>query len=393
MRAWLAGMGWCVGAVAWAAPPPLALSLQGSTQSPTTMSVDNEATFQVTGLAPGAPVWLVVSDGQVGPGPCYPFLGGTCMPMTQGTRYAVVGSASADGAGVATLVRPVAAGVPLLDWAFAAFSPTGGAAAVSNVLEVRTTDTCPVDDLEGGVWPGEPVDPAGVGVFNLHHVCGGAGDFFEVLVPAGDRLQAYAGVYGVAPGTALQIVHPSGTASAAVGPGGRRMAQRWVNSTGADVTVTVGVSTPSAHVVYDLRWYTESDEDLLDCDQDVFEPNNGLAYAAPVEAGLYGGTYLCGDGNGAAVDDDWYRVDVLAGEELLASAYPEDWGNDVGVAIHGPDGDLLSALEAPGGAGVVYLPAVDGPLFVHVYMVSQDDDTFTGGTQYELEIYLTSPTP
>jgi hypothetical protein len=68
------------------------------------------ATWTVTGAVPGETVHFALSLAGVGPGPCRPQLGGLCLDLLPPVRF--LGSAVADGAGVAQLTVTVPDSAP-----------------------------------------------------------------------------------------------------------------------------------------------------------------------------------------------------------------------------------------------------------------------------------------
>jgi hypothetical protein len=71
------------------------------------------ATFQATPASPGELVWFFVSLTDIGLGPCLPELGGLCLDLLPPVFQ--LGTATADPAGVATLIRTIPPWAPLID--------------------------------------------------------------------------------------------------------------------------------------------------------------------------------------------------------------------------------------------------------------------------------------
>src|SRR4029453_14292345 len=69
-----------------------------------------QATWTVTGAVPGETVQFALSLAGVGPGPCRPQLGGLCLDLLP--PGPLLGSAVADGAGVAQLTVTVPDSAP-----------------------------------------------------------------------------------------------------------------------------------------------------------------------------------------------------------------------------------------------------------------------------------------
>ena len=388
MKAWWT----CVlglGGVALAAPAgtPIQMRLQGSTASPTTLNVGVQATFQVRGADPGDRVWLIGSDGVVGPGPCFPFLAGPCMPMTRGTGYRVLGSALAGASGVATFSTLVDANTPLRDWVFAAYHHNGRAGSVSDAIVVTTLGACPVDDVEGGPWWGAAAPFPDAMALNGLTVCEGAGDFFEVQVAADEVFVAQAEIYTPAAGTHLDVVVPGGTVSAIGGSSTQQYAVQWRNDTGAEATVRVGVTTPVPALTYDLRWFSRRwfvPHD--DCAVDAGEPNSLPAMATPVDDGLYEDLFLCG--TCGATEEDWYVVDGyplgMLGFDLL---FDQADGN-LEMEIYDAQGVML--IDSVGDHPTEYafiVPVDDGPVYLRVWQVGDSGGgQLPHGMRYDLDV-------
>jgi hypothetical protein len=91
------------------APPPGGTPLL--TQDPLILGRVTE--FRVTSARPGELVWFYGSFQDIGLGPCLPELGGLCLDLLPPVHH--VGTATADPAGVATLIRTVPPELPLVD--------------------------------------------------------------------------------------------------------------------------------------------------------------------------------------------------------------------------------------------------------------------------------------
>lgn len=72
---------------------------------------------------------------------------------------------------------------------------------------------------------------------------------------------------------------------------------------------------------------------------DVFEPNDTLATAAPLAPGTYTGLALCDITN----ENDYYAVDLEAGERIEADAFFDDSVADLDMELFGPDGTTVLA--------------------------------------------------
>lgn len=94
------------------------------------------AALTVTGAAPGEEVWFLGSLNGIGPGACFPALGGLCLDLAD--PVIIIGSASADAQGTAALGIFIPSWLPLLDVATQAVilrGPGGTDAVKSNPID------------------------------------------------------------------------------------------------------------------------------------------------------------------------------------------------------------------------------------------------------------------
>lgn len=87
------------------APPPLAFDQD-------TLVVGTDVDFTVVGAAPGDTIRFLYSLTGVGSGPCVPALGGLCLELLPPIE--LIGTATADGIGDATLTAPLPPTAPLV---------------------------------------------------------------------------------------------------------------------------------------------------------------------------------------------------------------------------------------------------------------------------------------
>jgi hypothetical protein len=81
------------------------------TQDP--LIIGHATELQVTSARPGELVWFYLSFQGIGLGPCLPELGGLCVDLLPPVHH--LGTATADPAGVATLIWTVPLWLPLID--------------------------------------------------------------------------------------------------------------------------------------------------------------------------------------------------------------------------------------------------------------------------------------
>lgn len=88
------------------------LLVDGVRLTQTALHRGQPATFQASGLVPSETAYFLYSRTGTGAGPCVPQLGGLCLDLLDPVN--VIGNASADGTGVATLTQVVPTTAPLI---------------------------------------------------------------------------------------------------------------------------------------------------------------------------------------------------------------------------------------------------------------------------------------
>ena len=102
---------------------------------------------------------------------------------------------------------------------------------------------------------------------------------------------------------------------------------------------------------------------------DAFEENDTRATAAPVALGVVVA--------GAACDDDWYRVDLVAGDEITVTATFAHAGGDLDMALHDPSGALVAAAGSGTDDEVIVHTATEtGAYAVRVFGFGGDTNTY-----------------
>lgn len=93
---------------------------------------------------------------------------------------------------------------------------------------------------------------------------------------------------------------------------------------------------------------------------EAFEPNDDPVRAAAIEAGSYRGLTLRGE--------DWYRLDVPAGHEVVVELTFDARAADLDLALHAADGAVLATSQGLGGRERLrVLPLAPGPHLLRVH--------------------------
>ncbi|HMV70195.1 MAG TPA: hypothetical protein PKA64_25360 [Myxococcota bacterium] len=122
------------------AGPPLPTTLQVS--MPSWVAAGHTLRLTASGATPGGMLYLVVSDGALGPGACPPGLGGGCLDLTRGSGYRRI-PFRADRRGVGTLSVNLPATTPARTWATQVVDAAAPGASTAQLLQV-VPDGCRV---------------------------------------------------------------------------------------------------------------------------------------------------------------------------------------------------------------------------------------------------------
>lgn len=329
--------------------------------------------LQVEGAQPGETLELYVANGGLGAGPCPPNLGGHCLgmlPGSLGVRPLTTLTADANGSATWQVSFPTAVADGL--YQVQAFAPDGTDANASTPVEIEVRSDCRADDAE----PNDDLASAAPYVPGM--VACRDGDWISTTVPA----DAYVDVrvtHALRDGdvdvelwsTAGYPLDTSKTARA-------EEQLLWFNGTGADADVAVWVYTfddPQGNGVgYSVEFETVA---VGVCNDDAAEDDDDAASAQAATTGLFSGRVCLGD-------NDWYAVDVPAGERVTASV---DTGSSARLSAR-----LLTMADgevAPPGSTVVYNAAVDTEVFIEVELTN--DTVLQQGADYELDIVVEVP--
>lgn len=111
--------------------------------------------------------------------------------------------------------------------------------------------------------------------------------------------------------------------------------------------------------------------------RDRFEPNNEPGVATAIEPGEYTELDLCGP---TPDDDDWYAIELLAGDQLNVDIFFTHANGDIELRLRGPgiDGPALdSSTSSTDNESVSALIAEDGTYFIQVEMFSTANNTYS----------------
>jgi hypothetical protein len=118
----------------------------------------------------------------------------------------------------------------------------------------------------------------------------------------------------------------------------------------------------------------------LDCDDDLFEPNDAVEEAIAIPGGNWENLSMCSD------LEDWYAIDVLEGDIIDWDIAFLDAEGDIDINLYNSAGDLLAASVSVGDSeSIDYLVEADDTLFFRVYMF-RDEGIEQQGNIYDMSI-------
>lgn len=271
------------------------------------------------------------------------------------------------------------------DLLLAVYGYTGGAAVsfsndYSVVIDLLASAGCPADPFEGNdnEQSATQLTTAQLegGVYGLH-ICAGDTDWYRFDLTCGGRLEIL-----------MTFAHAQGDLDGYVfGPTGDEPVARGTSSDD-DETLVLDPIPQAGTYFFVVQGYphgtTENAYDFVAslatgaaCVEDAREPNDAAAQASPIQAdSAFGDMALC-------CGPDWFRVDLRAGDSLLAEATVKS--GDFRLHVVGTDGStvLASSGGAAGPTRSVESPAVPaaGTYYLHVEPV-------TLPARYDLEVVV-----
>jgi hypothetical protein len=315
------------------APPPQ-MQLDLSNVNPgATVQVD------VTGATPGEVVELLMSPTAAGDGACPAALGGLCYGLLPPLRSVLIDTADASGE-VHWIVPPLPS-FPQRDFWFQAVSRSGGAPAVSNVVEANDWGgTCTWDRFETNDWGGDSATLA-PGFHDGLHLCTDDPDHFRVYLRPGDTVEVTTTPTPATDVLNLQLYDEPGAlvADGRHVPGPETLT--WTHPEHDDGWVTVvaaGWWTPDPGTAYTMSVdVVEADPVPGPCPtRDLYEPNDQPWQASRLRRGATTEVSLCGVGR-----TDHFKVDALPGETLVVRALSDQTEGNVDLALLDTSGNVL----------------------------------------------------
>jgi hypothetical protein len=358
------------------------------------IAAGNSLSYDLSYADPGTPVWLVATGTRPGRGACPAAVRGQC--FSYGPGYTVIGRGTTDSNGAWSGDLNLPDTLQSGGRALQVVASFGGSLAMTNAEVLTFHPYCEPDAWEGddtqdlATWS----DPFGIQGSLL--VCEGDEDWVAVDVPDGARAVAW---WTHAPDEGeLEVWFYASAGLGTYFVGGdttNGMAKRsWTNNEGADATVwfrtRVTADFANAGVPYTLRWDVES-VDPDDCDEDMFEDNDTRENATPLAAGVYGDLTSCGDFS--AVDEDYYAVDLLAGDVLDVDVMFTHADGDIDIDLRDESGAVLaSSGGSADGESLAWVALADGTYTVHVGLYQ---DGIAGpmaeGAPYDMVVDITRP--
>lgn len=285
--------------------------------------------FRVTGAQPGAILWLVRSNGGVGPGGCPAMLGGACLDIQRGDAgYTRILELTADGVGFAQDSRRVPDRLHIgAVQSFQVVDVARGTA--SNPVDRVLQDPCTDDAYEDDDTPFDAT-PVQSGQQIMAQQCPNDADWYEIPAAAGQVIELTTDFDPTAADVDLRLYNAAGLlvdvanfartapevisyAAPTQGPYYLEVyTEEAFDRAGTATTVTVNVSTPAV------------------CVDDVFVGNDTAADAVALGTGAWDDLTLCD-----AVVFDWYSVDLDVGDTV-----------DIDVLFDVAEGDIDAWLVA-----------------------------------------------
>lgn len=111
-----------------------------------------------------------------------------------------------------------------------------------------------------------------------------------------------------------------------------------------------------------------------DCIPDAAEPNDSQLEAIEVGSGTYAGTACISDG-------DWFEIDALAGEQIVADVASDFGLGDVELTLYDDAGTALLSQDS-----FVYDVTTSGTYFAEIVLAS--DDLYGGGNTYVFDLFV-----
>ena len=122
------------------------------------------------------------------------------------------------------------------------------------------------------------------------------------------------------------------------------------------------------------------------CETDPWEPNDAQSTASPIPAGVLDGLVACPE------DEDWWLIELLAGEQLDVSVGFEHAEGDIDVVLVDAGGTELDASNTTtNDEEVSHVAPADGPVALMVELVMDSGEV--PGNPYDLDLAFVAAPP
>lgn len=220
----------------------------------------------------------------------------------------------------------------------------------------------------------------GIPLWSGERVCPTDNDWYSFTLQPGDRVVATATFVSAEGDLSLSLANPSGTTVASGTGGTDSESLSYTAEVAGDhaLRVWLGADPGARGNDYDLQL------DVLSCDVDAHEDDDSpasawLATALPVSAGLHA----------CSGDDDLTRIELTAGQRLVASAAFSEAEGDLRLTITDLVGGLLAdGVRSTSHETAIWTATTTGPVLVQV--VLQSDEGAEAGVGYDLTLEAAS---
>ncbi len=211
-------------------------------------------------------------------------------------------------------------------------------------------------------------------------ICSGDEDWFSIHVNAGGALLAEIAFDGAQGDLNLEVVGPSG-----------QVLGSSASPTASSESVEIDPAPRSG--AYRIRVFSPRGDELnytletvttdSSCGDDAFEENDARANAADLQPGTQSDLTICSN------DDDWYAIDLAAGDGLTATIFFDDAAGDLDLQLVDAQGRILASSVSvlDNEEATVGMVETAGTYYVRVYgflgaanTYDLDLDVIGGGT-------------
>ena len=117
------------------------------------------------------------------------------------------------------------------------------------------------------------------------------------------------------------------------------------------------------------------------CAEDVYEPNDSLEVAVPVDTDPYDNLRMC------AEDDDYFSIVLSPGDEITVDLTFSDVEGDIDLGLYNPEGTLVASSDSvDDNEQVIYTAETAGTYGIWVHLFA--DSGSLEGNDYDLDVDL-----